>query len=80
MKPRSALPGRPWRMELLAKGGVDYGLTFISEIITEPGGRGRRTGCRGKDISTLAGIVAVLSARAKAPEGGAPGGAAKALD
>jgi molybdate transport system substrate-binding protein len=56
---------------LLAKGEVDIGLTFISEIITEPGVE--VVGALPKDISEPTRLVGFLHARATEPE------AAKAL-
>jgi molybdate transport system substrate-binding protein len=53
-------------MALLAKGEVDYGLTFISEIITEPGVE--VVGPLPRDISTPTALVGFLSAHAKEPE------------
>ena len=72
MKPKikSAQGGRG-AMELLAKGDVDIGLTFISEIITEPGVEA--VGPLPRDISTPTVLVAFASAHSKEPE------AAKAL-
>ena len=58
-------------MALLAKGEVDIGLTFISEIITEPGVE--VVGPLPKDISTPTALVGFLHAHAKEPA------AAKAL-
>jgi molybdate transport system substrate-binding protein len=58
-------------MALLAKGEVDIGLTFISEIITEPGVE--MVGPLPKEISTPTGLVAFLHAHTKEPA------AAKAL-
>jgi molybdate transport system substrate-binding protein len=58
-------------MAALAKGEVDIGLTFISEIITEPGVE--LVGPLPRDISTPTALVGFLSAHAKAPA------AAKAL-
>jgi molybdate transport system substrate-binding protein len=58
-------------MELLVKGEVDFGLTFISEIITEPGVE--VVGPLPRDISTPTALVGFISARSKEPE------AAKAL-
>ena len=58
-------------MEMLAKNEVDIGVTFISEIITEPGVE--VVGALPRDISTPTGLVGYLSAHAKEPE------AAKAL-
>jgi molybdate transport system substrate-binding protein len=72
MKPKIRIAqGGRGAMELLAKGEVDYGLTFISEIITEPGVE--VVGPLPRDISTPTGLVGFVSARAKDPE------AAKAL-
>jgi molybdate transport system substrate-binding protein len=72
MKPkiRVAQGGRG-AMELLAKGEVDIGLTFISEIITEPGVE--VVGPLPPDISTPTALVGFVSAHSKEPE------AAKAL-
>jgi molybdate transport system substrate-binding protein len=53
-------------MELLAKGEVDIGLTFISEIITEPGVE--VVGPLPRDISTPTALVGFVSAHAKEPE------------
>jgi molybdate transport system substrate-binding protein len=58
-------------MELLAKGEVDFGLTFISEIITEPGVE--VVGPLPRDISTPTALIGFISAQSKEPE------AAKAL-
>src|SRR5262245_32761263 len=58
-------------MELLAKGEVDIGLTFISEIITEPGVE--VVGPLPKNISSPTALVGFISAQSKEPE------AAKAL-
>ena len=72
MKPKIKIAqGGRGAMELLAKGEVDYGLTFISEIITEPGVE--VVGPLPKDISTPTSLVGFLAAHAKEPE------AAKAL-
>src|SRR5215475_2059850 len=66
MKPRIKIAqGGRGAMELLAKGEVDIGLTFISEIITEPGVE--VVGPLPKDL------VGFISAQSKEPE------AAKAL-
>jgi molybdate transport system substrate-binding protein len=67
MKPKIKL-GRGGRgaMELLAKGEVDYGLTFISEIITEPGVE--VVGPLPRDISTPTALVGFLSVHTKEPE------------
>ena len=53
-------------MELLAKGEVDFGLTFISEIITEPGVE--VVGALPRDISTPTALVGFLSAQTKEPD------------
>src|SRR5215471_1284406 len=58
-------------MELLAKGDVDIGFTFISEIITEPGVE--VVGPLPREISTPTVLVGFVSANSKEPE------AAKAL-
>lgn len=58
-------------MELLAKGDVDIGLTFISEIITEPGVE--VVGPLPRDISTPTALVGFVSTHSKEPD------AAKAL-
>jgi molybdate transport system substrate-binding protein len=58
-------------MELLANGDVDVGVTFISEIITEPGVE--VVGPLPRDVSTPTGLVGFVSAHAKDPA------AAKAL-
>jgi molybdate transport system substrate-binding protein len=58
-------------MALLAKGEVEYGLTFVSEIITEPGVEA--VGPLPRDISTPTFLSAFLSADTKNAE------AAKAL-
>jgi molybdate transport system substrate-binding protein len=58
-------------MEMLARGDVDIGLTYISEIITEPGVE--LIGPLPRDISTPTGLVGFVSAHAKDPA------AAKAL-
>jgi molybdate transport system substrate-binding protein len=50
-------------MEMLAKGDVDIGLTFISEIITEPGVE--VVGPLPRDISIPTGLVGFVSAQAK---------------
>ncbi len=55
----------------MAKGEVDIGLTFISEIITEPGVE--VVGPLPRDISTPTALVGFVSAHSKEPE------AAKAL-
>ena len=72
MKPKMKIAqGGRGAMELLAKGEVDYGLTFISEIITEPGVE--VVGALPRDISTRTALVGFVAVRAKEPE------AAKAL-
>jgi molybdate transport system substrate-binding protein len=53
-------------MELLAKGEVDIGLTFISEIITEPGVE--VVGPLPRGISTPTALVGFVSAHSKEPE------------
>jgi molybdate transport system substrate-binding protein len=58
-------------MALLAKGDIDIGLTFISEIITEPGVE--VVGPLPRDISTPTVLVGFVSTQAKDPD------AAKAL-
>jgi molybdate transport system substrate-binding protein len=58
-------------MASLAKGEVEIGLTFISEMITEPGVEA--VGALPRAISTPTALVGFVSAHAKAPE------AAKAL-
>jgi molybdate transport system substrate-binding protein len=58
-------------MALLAKGDIDIGLTFISEIIIEPGVE--VVGPLPRDISTPTALVGFVSTQAKEPE------AAKAL-
>ena len=72
MKPKIKIAqGGRGAMELLAKGEVDFGLTFISEIITEPGVE--VVGPLPRDISTPTALVGFLSAHSKEPD------AAKAL-
>ena len=72
MKPKIKLAqGGAGAMAALAKGEVDIGLTFISEIITEPGVE--LVGPLPREISTPTALVGSLSAHARAPE------AAKAL-
>ena len=72
MKPKITLAqGGAGAMAALAKGEVDIGLTFISEIITEPGVE--LVGPLPREISTPTALVGFLSAHARAPE------AAKAL-
>ena len=72
MKPKiKVAQGGRGAMELLAKGEVDIGLTFISEIITEPGVE--VVGPLPRIISTPMALVGLVSAHSKEPE------AAKAL-
>ena len=72
MKPKIKIAqGGRGAMELLAKGDVDIGLTFISEIITEPGVE--VVGPLPRDISSPTALVGFISAQSKEPE------AAKAL-
>src|SRR5215475_13697416 len=72
MKPKIKIAqGGRGAMELLAKGEVDIGLTFISEIITEPGVE--VVGPLPRDISSPTALVGFISAQSKEPE------AAKAL-
>ena len=72
MKPKiKVAQGGRGAMELLAKGEVDIGLTFISEIITEPGVE--VVGPLPRDISTPTALVGFVSWHSKEPE------AAKAL-
>ena len=61
MKPKIRIAqGGRGAMEMLAKGEVDFGLTFISEIITEPGVE--VVGPLPRDISTPTALVGFLSA------------------
>jgi len=72
MKPKIKIAqGGAGAMQMLAKGEVDYGLTFISEIITEPGVE--VVGPLPRDISEPTELIGFLSAHAKDPQ------AAKAL-
>jgi molybdate transport system substrate-binding protein len=72
MKPKIKIAqGGKGAMEMLAKGDVDVGLTFISEIITEPGVE--VVGPLPRDISTPTALVGFVSAQASDPA------AAKAL-
>jgi molybdate transport system substrate-binding protein len=67
MKPTIKLAqGGAGAMASLAKGEVDIGLTFISEIITEPGVE--LVGPLPREISTPTALVGFLSAHARAPE------------
>ncbi len=64
MKPKIRIAqGGKGAMEMLARGEVDYGLTFISEIITEPGVE--VVGPLPRDISTPTALVAFLSSHTK---------------
>jgi molybdate transport system substrate-binding protein len=66
MKPKIRIAqGGKGAMEMLAKGDVDIGLTFISEIITEPGVE--VVGPLPRDISTPTGLVGFVSAHANDP-------------
>ena len=57
MKPKLKIAqGGRGAMEMLAKGEVDYGVTFISEIITEPGVEA--VGPLPRDVSTPTFLVA----------------------
>jgi molybdate transport system substrate-binding protein len=72
MQPKIKLAqGGAAAMAALAKGEVEIGLTFISEIITEPGVES--VGALPREISTPTALVGFVSAHAKAPA------AAKAL-
>jgi molybdate transport system substrate-binding protein len=72
MKPKIKIAqGGAGAMALLAKGEIDYGLTFVSEIITEPGVEA--VGPLPRSISTPTFLSAFLSADSKNAE------AAKAL-
>jgi len=67
MKPKIKIAqGGRGAMELLAKGEVDIGLTFISEIITEPGVE--VVGPLPRDISTPTALVGFVSAHTKEPD------------
>ena len=64
MKPKIKIAqGGRGAMEMLAKGDVDYGLTFISEIITEPGVE--VVGALQRDISTPTALIGFISAHTK---------------
>lgn len=68
MKPKLRVSqGGAGAMALLAKGEVDYGFTFVSEIITEPGVE--VVGNLPREISTPTELVAFLSADSKNPDG-----------
>lgn len=67
MKPKIKIAqGGRGAMELLAKGEVDIGLTFISEIITESGVE--VVGPLPRDISTPTALVGFLSVHSKEPD------------
>jgi molybdate transport system substrate-binding protein len=66
MQPRITLAqGGAGAMALLAKGDVEIGLTFISEIITEPGVE--VVGPLPREISVPTSLVAFISSRTKEP-------------
>jgi molybdate transport system substrate-binding protein len=72
MKPKIKIAqGGAGAMALLAKGEIDYGFTYISEILPEPGVE--VVGALPKDISPPTYLTAFLSADSKNPD------AAKAL-
>src|SRR4029079_19018220 len=67
MKPKIKIAqGGRGAMEMLAKGEVDIGLTFISEIITEPGVE--VVGPLPRDISTRTAVVGYVSGHTREPE------------
>src|SRR6266508_2424554 len=67
MKPKIRIAqGGRGAMKMLAKGEVDLGLTFISEIITEPGVE--VVGPLPRDISTPTALVGFLSVHSKEPD------------
>jgi molybdate transport system substrate-binding protein len=67
MKPKTKIAqGGRGAMELLAKGDVDIGLTFISEIITEPGVE--VVGPLPRDVSTPTGLVGFVSLTPRIPQ------------
>jgi molybdate transport system substrate-binding protein len=67
MKPKIKIAqGGRGAMELLAKGEVDFGLTYISEIITEPGVE--VVGPLPREISTPTALVGFVSAHSKVRE------------
>ncbi len=67
MKPKIRIAqGGRGAMELLAKGEVDIGLTYISEIITEPGVE--VVGPLPRDISPPTALIGFVSAQSKEPE------------
>jgi len=64
MKPKIKIAqGGRGAMELLAKGDVDYGLTYISEIITEPGVE--VVGPLPRDISPPTALIGFVSTQAQ---------------
>jgi molybdate transport system substrate-binding protein len=66
MQPKIKLAqGGAAAMEALAKGEVEIGLTFISEIITEPGVES--VGALPREISTPTALVGFVSAHTKVP-------------
>src|SRR5215470_10117882 len=66
MKPKIKIAqGGRGAMEMLAKGEVDFGLTYISEIITEPGVE--VVGALPREISTPTALVGFVSAHSTAP-------------
>jgi molybdate transport system substrate-binding protein len=66
MQPKIKLAqGGAAAMAALAKGEVEIGLTFISEIITEPGVES--AGALPREISTPTALVGFVGAHAKAP-------------
>lgn len=70
MKPKiKAAQGGAGAMALLAKGEIDIGLTFISEIITEPGVE--VVGPLPREISTPTALVGFISAHAKSADAAA---------
>jgi molybdate transport system substrate-binding protein len=72
MKPKIRIAqGGRGAMQLLAKGEVDIGLTYVSEIITEPGVD--VVGPLPRDISPPTALIGFISAQSKEPD------AAKAL-
>ena len=66
MKPKIKLAqGGAAAMAALARGDVEIGLTFISEILTEPGVES--VGPLPREISTPTGLVGFVSTHAKSP-------------
>jgi molybdate transport system substrate-binding protein len=67
MKPKIKIAsGGAGAMALLARGEIDIGLTFISEIITEPGVE--VVGALPREISTPTSLVGFVSTQAKTPD------------